>query len=125
MFLTTAERDHFDRVLERVLMHLPETARQLIDEVPLIVEDQPDDETMRQMRVAEPQELCGVYAAGDDDGGAEEIVLYRLGLWCAARAPNGTVADAALVQEIRLTLAEQLGGLFKLSEEARRKIAGI
>ncbi len=126
MFLTTAERDHFDRVLEKVLLDLPETVRQLMIEVPLVVEDHPDDETLRQMRVSHPEELCGVYAAPEDgDEGEAEIVLYRLGLWVAARSSSGTVSDDGLVQEIRLTLAEQLGGLFKLGEDTRRRIAGV
>lgn len=126
MFLTTAERDRFDRVLERVLLELPETARHLIQDVPLIVEDQPDAETLEQMQIQQPEDLCGLYAAAEDgEEGSEEIVLYRLGLWVAARGKRKTVEEVALDREIRLTLAQQLGGLFQLGEDMRRKIAGL
>ena len=59
--MTPRDREKFDRVLEKVLADLPATVHQILDEVPLIVEDHPSQEIMREMDVTEPDELCGLY----------------------------------------------------------------
>ena len=55
--------DHraFERLVAEALNGLPETFREKLDNVQVVVEDWPDQETMRLARVRHPAELLGFY----------------------------------------------------------------
>jgi predicted Zn-dependent protease with MMP-like domain len=59
----SAEREEFDRLLEDVFEQLPGYVNEKLEEVPVIVEDEPDEDIRREMGetdLEEPSDLCGL-----------------------------------------------------------------
>ncbi len=127
-FLTTAERDQFDLMLEKVLAELPASARELLDEAPLLVEDQPSEELTAQLGVAGPAEICGPFSriplaerSALERPAANEVVIYRLGIFRHAGGGQAVPSDELLQTEIRNRLLHELGHHFGLSEAELRR----
>src|SRR5262245_20784657 len=95
--VTDEERERFDSILEALIPTLPLRVRQVIDIVPLIVEDMPDAVTLKKMRIRRPSGLLGLYHGVSIDRRNFEdpprlgdvIYLYRLGLLSVARLRSG------------------------------------
>lgn len=122
------ERDRFDALLERVLSELPEPVLAKLDEVPLIVLDEPTPEILRSLGVppeqwrAEAATLCGLHSgwslversvemSGDLP---DQMHLFRRG---TIRAAGGWADEHAVAEEIRITVLHELGHHFGLEED--------
>ncbi len=123
--MTPRDREKFDRVLEKVLADLPAAVHQILDEVPLIVEDHPSAEIMREMEVTERDELCGLY-----DGvplsepehrprrvTPDGILIFREGILANATDDAGQVSRDELREQIRITILHEVGHHHGLTEE--------
>ncbi|MEI7656533.1 MAG: metallopeptidase family protein [Phycisphaerae bacterium] len=133
--LTQAERDRFDELLEEAIEALPDEFRELIEQVPVIVEDRPDREVLEEFRdeeghLPEPDELCGLHTGipfterhleGDPEL-PSEIMLYRLGIIAAAGGWEQADADDVVYEEIMITLLHEMGHQFGLDEEDLRRL---
>lgn len=138
--MTSAERARFDALLEGVIADLPERLHRLIDEVPVIVLDQPSPEQVRQLRadgLLEPDEdgsdLCGLHNGigltdrsvedpqgwGGESGsaGPEEVHLFRRGIIDLAGGWSGGEGEQRVREEIRITLLHEIGHHFGLDED--------
>ncbi len=126
--MTRAERDRFDRILERVIAALPEGLRSLLDEAPVVVDDVPPPEVMAEFGVEDPADLCGLHterSVSDPGGSVETISLYRVGIveaaggwrrwWDEEGEAWGGVDQVE--EEIRTTLLHEIGHHFGLGEE--------
>lgn len=126
--VTESQRARFDSILEALLERLPDGLLALLDEVPLIVLDEPTEEMLRDLGVppeqwtTEAHMLCGLHsgwmitersveASGDLP---EQVHLFRRGI---ARAAGGWRDEGALREEIRVTLLHELGHHFGLDED--------
>jgi predicted Zn-dependent protease with MMP-like domain len=118
-------RDYFDRHLESVIGGLPEAVRQLLDEVPLHVEDHPSRDVLARTGVTRGELLCGLYTgipltdrSVQHSGTLPDVVtIYRDGILRTAGDASGHVSDDALCRQIRITLLHELGHHHGLSEE--------
>ncbi len=116
-------RTHFDATFEDVLSHVPRSIHELIERVPIILEDQPSDAILAELDAA-PDGLCGLHTGiplteqSVEDGGVlpETIHLYRRGILAAA------TSDEDLREEIRITLLHELGHHFGLDEAALERL---
>ncbi len=131
--MTRAERDRFDRILERVIAALPEGLRSLLDEAPVVVDDVPPPEVMAEFGVEDPADLCGLHSGvpltersvSDPGGSVETISLYRVGIVEAAGGwrrwwdEDGEAWGGVdqVEEEIRTTLLHEIGHHFGLGEE--------
>lgn len=138
--MTDADRDRFDHLLEDVIASLPQRVRELIDEVPVVVLDEPTPEMLRQLvidRLLEPgdtgDDLCGLHTGigiidrsiedptglgGFDASGApEQVHLFRKGIIDLAGGWEQAHADDIVYEEIRITLLHELGHHFGLDED--------
>lgn len=116
--------EDFERLLEEILEALPQDILQLLDEVPLIVEDEPSDEALRDLgldpRRDRPADLCGMHwgtpltdrSVADPLLEPDRVGLYRGPI---LRLANGSRRE--LQRQIRITLLHELGHHFGLSEE--------
>lgn len=121
------ERARFDAMLERVIEELPEALREMLEQVPVIVEDGPSPSVLRELGMHEDEsdELCGLHSGralteGMDEGPLElpaEIQLYRRGIIAEAGGWDQPDADAAVREEIRVTLLHEIGHQFGLDED--------
>ncbi|MCC7388678.1 MAG: metallopeptidase family protein [Phycisphaerales bacterium] len=122
------QRDRFDGLLERVLADLPEPILAMLDEVPLIVLDEPTPEILRSLGVpreqwrSEAATLCGLHSGWSiveqsvERSGElpEQIHLFRRG---TIRAAGGWGDEEAIAEEIRITVLHEIGHHFGLEED--------
>ncbi len=116
------DRDRFDAILERVIAALPRRLLELLDEAPLVVEDAPTDALLESLGL-DPQvdDLCGLHSGASimersvSHSGElpERMEIFRRGILDAA----GGWDDAAIEEEIRITILHEIGHHFGLSEE--------
>ncbi|MEM9419055.1 MAG: metallopeptidase family protein [Planctomycetota bacterium] len=122
------ERDEFDRLLDAQVEALPEQLLQLLEEVPLIVDDEPSAELLKSLGMQPGDELCGLHDAtpyteqsveqGFDMPG--QIMLFRgpiqrLAEEVAHEQPVNF--DAELQRQIHITLLHEIGHHFGLDED--------
>ena len=125
LVLSQSTRDRFDRELERVLDAMPPLVHQLLEKVPLHVEDYPPDDVLREQEIEDPEELCGLFTGvplteqGEGLSGTmpETVTLYRLGLLAAAEDDDGRISKRRLREEIRITLLHELAHYHGLTED--------
>ncbi|MEX2026137.1 MAG: metallopeptidase family protein, partial [Pirellulaceae bacterium] len=59
--MNTKLRQIFDQALDEVVAELPQQVRDLLDVVPLVIEDYPSREVLRKTGVRHRSHLCGLY----------------------------------------------------------------
>ncbi len=123
-------RDRFDALLEEVLAELPDHIHELIEQVPLHVEDYPSQEVMRSTGVRRRDQLCGLFTGIPitersvmQSGNLPNVVtIYREGILSATRYHYGDVSDDALFEEIRITVLHELAHHHGLDEDELHKL---
>ena len=120
--------ERFERLLAEVLAELPDDIRSRLDEAPLIADDRPSAQVMRETGVRHPLDLCGLYTGVPLTNRSVEhtarmpdtIHIFREGIIAAACGRGGRVTDAALKRQIRLTVLHEIGHHFGLDEDDLR-----
>jgi len=128
------ERERFDALLDEVVAELPAGVLDLLEEVPLIVDDEPSETALREIladfhagcdgTTADDlrDELCGLHTGvpiterSVEEGIElpEDIRLFRRGVVAHA----GGWSDAGVVrEEIRVTILHEIGHHFGLDED--------
>lgn len=123
-------RNTFDAELEAVLAELPPRIHELIDEVPLVVEDYPSPEVLRRTRVRHRSQLCGLYTgipltrrSINDSGIPSDVIhIYREGILSQAIRRDGSVSLARLRKQIRITILHEYGHHHGLTERDLREL---
>jgi predicted Zn-dependent protease with MMP-like domain len=118
-------RARFDRELEWVLERLPERVHELIEEVPLHVEDHPSPRMMADLGVRRRSQLCGLYTgiplsekSIQHSGQMPDVVtIFREGIMASARGYDGRVRRARLREEIRITVLHELAHHHGIDED--------
>jgi predicted Zn-dependent protease with MMP-like domain len=120
----------FDDQLEQLLPELPPQVQQLLADVPLVVEDHPSREVMRQTGVRHRGSLCGLYTgipltkrSIQDSGIPSDVIhIFRDGILYESRSPDGTIDPAELRNQIRVTILHELGHHHGLTEADLREL---
>jgi predicted Zn-dependent protease with MMP-like domain len=128
--LDSHTRRSFDELLEEVLESLPPLIHELIEEVPLIVEDYPSDSVLEQTGVQRRWELCGLYTGIPltersvwQSGTLSDVVtIYREGILASAASRDGNIETERLRNEIRITILHELAHHHGLDEDELRKL---
>lgn len=123
--MDAATRDYFDRQLEIVLEQLPPQVHQLLDEVPMYVEDYPSPDVMRTLGVWHRAQVCGLYTgipltdrSVQHSGVLSDVVqIYREGILSLASDRRGRVDEDELRRQIRITILHELGHHHGMTEE--------
>lgn len=118
------EQQVFDEMVEGVLERLPVALRRLIDEVPVIVLDEPTREMLDDMGILpeEAGELCGLHTgvaftertverSGEMPA---DIHIFRRGV---VEEAGGWEDLEAVREEIEVTLLHEIGHHFGLDED--------
>ncbi len=112
----------FDEILERIIESLPDDVHLLLDEVAIIVEDEPSKELLHDMGIDtgdDPADLCGLHwgvplterSVSDPMLHPEQILIFR--------GPIIRLADGdpeELERQIQITLLHEIGHHFGLDE---------
>ena len=117
-------RDYFDRQVEWVLERLPENVLHILQEVPLHVEDQPSEQLMQELNIADPEELCGYFSGipygvptGFEFNLPNSVTIFRQGIVALSRDQWDKVCCRKLRREIRITILHELAHLHGMEEE--------
>jgi predicted Zn-dependent protease with MMP-like domain len=103
---------------------------ELIEKVPLHVEDHPSAEVMAKTRVRYRDQLCGLYTgiplnkrSIQHSGTLPDVVtIYREGILEAARDARGRVHADRLREQIRITVLHELAHHHGLTEAELREL---
>jgi len=128
--MDSCHRRRFDELLEEVLEELPPMVHELIDRVPLHVEDYPSKEIMAKTGVRRRHRLCGLYTgiplterSVTHSGTLPDVVtIYREGILAASTTPGGRISTAQLRRQIRITILHELAHHHGLGEEELRRL---
>jgi predicted Zn-dependent protease with MMP-like domain len=123
-------RRRFDALLEQVLAAMPPLVHELIDKVPLHVEDYPSADVMARTRARRRDDLCGLFTgipitnkSIEHSGTLPDVVtIYREGILRAARDRHGRVRTERLREEIRITILHELAHYHGLDEDELREL---
>ena len=124
------DRKHFDEQVEKVLAEMPAQIHELLERVPLHVEDHPSEETMRDRGVEYLDDLCGLYTGFpltersiQHSGVLPDVVtIYREGILSAAADRGDRIRPGRLRREIRITILHELGHHHGLTEDDLRAL---
>lgn len=123
-------RNLFDAELEAVLAELPARIHELIDEIPLVVDDFPSQDVMRRMRVRHRSQLCGLYTgipltkrSVNDAGVPSDVIhIYREGILLQSTRRDGSVSLPRLHKQIRITILHEYGHHHGMTERDLREM---
>src|SRR5690625_3471188 len=128
--LNETSRNRFDNILDAQIASLPGDIKNLLEEVPLIVEDKPFDKLLKDMGINRSDtDLCGLHWAvsiteKSVSRGAEmpgRMMLFRGPIMrVGARKSGGRLSLASLEQQIHITLLHEIGHHFGLNEQDLR-----
>ena len=110
--------DEFEALVERALDRLPPEFAELLDNIVVVIEDEPEPELKRDMGMDDEEELLGLYQGvpfGERNSAysalPDQVSLYRGPLVRISRDRR------ELIREVRDTLVHELGHYFGLSDE--------
>ena len=111
--------EEFESLVEKALEELPDDFADLLDNVAVIVEDEPDPEDLDSMGLATDEEIFGLYHGWNR--------LYRDSLYSGAlpdriliyRGPilRHCQSRREVIREVRDTVVHELGHYFGMEEE--------
>jgi predicted Zn-dependent protease with MMP-like domain len=128
--MNSRTRNRFDKVLEKVLAEMPPLVHELIDKVPLTVEDYPSSRVMKEMGIEYRDELCGLYT-GVPLGErhlesyphlSDSVTIYREGILASTADEEGRITPEGLRKQIRITILHELAHHHGIGEEELIKL---
>ena len=119
--------DNIVAMADAILKDLPEPFNGLLAEIPIRVQDWPDEQTMSDMEIDDPLELTGLYqgvpigerSLMNAPAQPEMIFLFRMPIlfeWCERNEPLHNIVFDVLTHEI--------GHHFGMDEEAVMRMEG-
>jgi predicted Zn-dependent protease with MMP-like domain len=123
-------RQRFDKQLDRVLAGLPPQIHNLLEEVPLHVEDYPADEVMDHFGLKYLDELCGLHSgitltqrSIEHSGTLPDVVtIYREGILSASAGEDGRIHPKELRRQIRITVLHEIGHHYGMTEDDLKEL---
>jgi predicted Zn-dependent protease with MMP-like domain len=123
-------RQLFDEQLDLVLANMPQQVHDLLNKVPLVVEDYPSPEVMRRVRVRHRNSLCGLYTgipltrrSINDWGVPSDVIhIFRQGILSSIGGLRHAVDPAVLREQIRITILHELGHHHGMTESELREL---
>ena len=113
----------FEQYVHDAIDSIDPQFRQYLDEVPVIVEDLPDESTVQRLNLPDRYTLLGLFhgvplnrRSVQGVSGPNQIVLYRQNL--LAIAPT----ERKLARQIRKTIIHELAHLIGMSEQHIRQL---
>ncbi|QGJ70522.1 Neutral zinc metallopeptidase [Planctomycetales bacterium 10988] len=122
--LTDAAREKFDTIFEEVLAQTPHEVQEVLEVVPLILDDLPSEKLLDSLGLAgSPESLCGLYTGTpilkrhlESLALPDQIYVFRLGLLVIS-SQTGTRDLSELRRQMRITIMHEVGHHFGLDED--------
>jgi predicted Zn-dependent protease with MMP-like domain len=123
MPVSPKDRALFDSLLEEIIDELPDEYREVLDEVPVIVDDEPSIELQKEMNAYEEgleSDICGVHSGPSVSADARGELPTNTPMIQLFRGPILRLADykpKKVRKEIRITLLHELGHHFDFDDD--------
>lgn len=125
-----ATRTWFDRIFEEVLAAMPPRIHELLELVPVHLEDYPSLSTMRALGMHYRDDLCGLFTGIPltdkhvEHAGVlpDVIAIYREGILRGALNRFGHLDEDVLREQIRITILHEFGHYHGLDEDELREL---
>jgi predicted Zn-dependent protease with MMP-like domain len=116
--------EEFELVVEDAIASIPEGFKRYLENVVVDVEDEPDENLCRRMRLRDPRCLLGVYEGTPlTDRHVEQpyrypdrIIIFQRNIERISRS------RAEMIEQIRKTVLHEVGHHFGLSERQLRQL---
>ncbi|MFA6044626.1 MAG: metallopeptidase family protein [Phycisphaerales bacterium] len=122
--MTDEQRNLFDELVERTIAALPPALGKMLDEVPVIVDDSPEQALLDELGETEDDALMGLHTGTpltergiEGEEAPSEIRLFRVAIVEHAGGWDQPEASERVAAEIRITLLHELGHQFGLDED--------
>jgi predicted Zn-dependent protease with MMP-like domain len=118
------QRKRFERLVDNAVATIPRKFRDAVQNLAIVVEDEPSDDVLAEMEIEPGETLFGLYqgtplterAAGYGNALPDRITLYQFPI------EDDCETDDEIVQCIGETLIHELGHYFGLSEDEIEEI---
>lgn len=125
MTINSKLREYFDQLVDDVLADMPPRVHELLDEVPMYVEDHPSPKMLAQLGIRRRWQLCGLYTGIpitqrhiEHSGVLSDVIhIFREGILSMATDRAGNIDEQELRKQIRITILHELGHHHGLDEE--------
>jgi predicted Zn-dependent protease with MMP-like domain len=126
--MSPEEQKRFDSLVEDAIESLPARYRRVLDELPVVVLDEPTPQMLKDVGVdpADPDaadEICGLHTGtaitekSVERGDLPTVIhLFRRGIVSLAGGWDQPGADEEVYEEVRTTLLHEIGHHFGLDE---------
>lgn len=119
------KRRSFDEQFEYVLESMPPLVHELIERVPLHVEDYPSEDVMERTGIRYIDGLCGLYtgipisekSVWHSATMPDVVTIYREGILSASTDGRGRITIDRLREQIRITILHELAHHHGLDED--------
>ncbi len=109
----------FEALVDQALAEVPDAFRPYLDNVAIVIESKPDRRTCREMDIADPRELLGLYhgtplterSVEASSMMPDRISVYKDNIEAACSTRDEVIA------EIRTTVLHEIGHFFGLDED--------
>ena len=116
--------EEFAEVVEDALQSIPDGFKHYLEEIAVDIEEEPDENTCRELNLRSPRQLLGLYRGTpltkrhveDPYRYPERVIIYQANLERVCRSKPEMVA------EIRKTVLHEVGHHFGLSERQLREL---
>ena len=116
--------EEFEQVVDDAIQSIPDGFNRYLDDIVVDVEDMPDENTCREMRIRDPRSLLGLYRGtpltkrhvDDPYRYPDRIVIYQRNIERQCRSRR------QMVDQIRRTVLHEIGHHFGLSERHLREL---
>jgi predicted Zn-dependent protease with MMP-like domain len=124
------DRERFDTQVDKVLAGLPPQVHEILERVPMHVEDYPSEEVMTDRGVRYRDDLCGLYTGIPltersimHSGTLPDVItIYREGIFRASADRRGRISNDRLREQIRITILHELGHHHGMTEDDLREL---
>ena len=118
-------RRKFEALVERALRRLPRKFKERIANIAVVVEEWPDEETLREMGIEPPDTLLGLYRGVDithRDSAYGNVLPDTITIYQGPIEEEGGDDPAELAEIIRETVVHELGHYFGLDDDTMHDI---
>ena len=117
-------RVQFERVVAKALRRLPKAFREKLDNIAVVVEDWPDDETLDEMGIEPPDTLYGLYRGIDlthRDSSYGNVLPDTVTIY-QGPIEEDSADEQDMAELIRDTVVHEIGHYFGLDDETMEQI---